>query len=653
MTGPLGTADFFALEAGECLDRLENLAARADGVPGDEFLRVSRALRGSALMAGRQPIARAAAALELLARSVRDQRRPWDDAAREQSLIAVEELRLLVRRGAEWSDADTERADRLAHSLEGLAGRRVQDSPRAPQRSERGELSPGVRAFVARECTLVASALDRAARTAQADPTQRDPLYEVLRRMQSLRGLAELGELSPLPEILDGLELALGDLTRLFAPPPEAPRVLDAGARALARVSREVAEQGRPTPDADDAREFTDLLLRAFAAERDVVPIEQLFADGDAEPIRRGALSPAFEPPGPLGAIELLSHGEHLYQIADQIERARSRTERDLKLYALVAPLRSLATGGESPVRPGLVAFAEAARAHIAGGTATDRPGVFADVLREAGALLRSAGGRGEHDDPVGRLRGLAARLETDAALTPAVEAVTESANGDAAPLGDGAAEDVTIVPIQALAYTGEPMIVEWGSTPDDAGEADSASDEAAGGRAAAEGVASDYAASSDAAASAHDSEPEPVEIASLAPTELDAPGPLEASWAYYEHLAGREGGGTPSVPAPVQSTVPAREPGTEPEPGLEFEPARDARTADSAAAPDTGTPHQGEPELELVEIDTLLYRGRGALERADRVRTELAAALRRDASLAELRPLIDELVDLVPLALE
>lgn len=627
MTGPLGTADFFALEAGECLDRIETLAARPDGVPADELVRVSRALRGSALMAGRQPIARAAAALELLARAVRDQRRPWDPAAREQSLSAVEELRLLVRRGAEWSDADTERAERLARGLEALAGRRLQEGPpRAGASTAGGDLTPGVRAFVSRECTLVAGALDRAARMARNDPSQREPLYEVLRRMQSLRGLAELSELSPLPELLDGLELALGDLTRLFAPPPEAPAVLEAGGRALTRVSREVAEQGHPTPDADEAREFTDLLLRAFAAESDVVPIESLFAAGDGEPIRRGALNPAFEAPGPLGAIELLSHGEHLYQIADQVERARSRTERDLKLYALVAPLRSLATSGDSPARQGLIAFADAARAHIAGGTATERPGVFADVLREAGALLRSAAGRGEHGDPMARLEALAARLTTDAALTPAVAAVEADAAAAATETAPAGAtdDDAAIVPIQALAYAGEPMIVEWGAS----AEPDAVPAEPAAVAAEPEGVFTSAAATEIEAAVPAEIETAnaPVPIESLAPTEHDAPGPLEASWASYERLVGRETTAEAVAPAAPAPATPAAQP-----------PRR--RSTDR--------------ETDVVDIADLLYRGRRALERADAVRLELAAGLRADTSLAELRPLVEELVDLVPLALE
>ena len=75
MTNPLATADFFALEAGECLDRLELLTRRDDPPPAEDFLRASRVLRGSALMASQQSIARAAGALESVARAMREGRR--------------------------------------------------------------------------------------------------------------------------------------------------------------------------------------------------------------------------------------------------------------------------------------------------------------------------------------------------------------------------------------------------------------------------------------------------------------------------------------------------------------------------------------------------------------------------------------------------
>src|SRR5262245_48400290 len=210
MTNPLAAADFFALEAGECLDRLASLANRTDSPPGDDFVRAARVLRGSALMASQQPIARAAAGLESVARAVREGRRSWDAAAREQVAQAVEEFRFLVRRVREWGEPETARAARLGIDLESLAGRAGGEPERQPPP---GELNTGVRAFVAREGALIASALDRAARSLHAAPGDREPLYTVLRRMQSLRGLAELSELVPLPEILDGIELAIGDLS--------------------------------------------------------------------------------------------------------------------------------------------------------------------------------------------------------------------------------------------------------------------------------------------------------------------------------------------------------------------------------------------------------------------------------------------------------
>ena len=71
MTNPLAAAEFFALEAGECLDRLETLARRDDAPPAEDFLRASRVLRGSALMASQQAIARAAGGLESVARALR------------------------------------------------------------------------------------------------------------------------------------------------------------------------------------------------------------------------------------------------------------------------------------------------------------------------------------------------------------------------------------------------------------------------------------------------------------------------------------------------------------------------------------------------------------------------------------------------------
>ena len=52
------------------------------------------------------------------------------------------------------------------------------------------------------------------------------------------------------------------------------------------------------------------------------------------------------------------------------------------------------------------------------------------------------------------------------------------------------------------------------------------------------------------------------------------------------------------------------------------------------------------------VEIGALVSRGRAALERAAAVRQQLADELARQGGLAAIQPLLQELLDLVPLAL-
>jgi hypothetical protein len=53
-----------------------------------------------------------------------------------------------------------------------------------------------------------------------------------------------------------------------------------------------------------------------------------------------------------------------------------------------------------------------------------------------------------------------------------------------------------------------------------------------------------------------------------------------------------------------------------------------------------------------VVPIEALCYRGPGALQRAAALRGEITAALDRGSDLTAIRPLLQELLDLVPLAL-
>jgi len=67
---------------------------------------------------------------------------------------------------------------------------------------------------------------------------------------------------------------------------------------------------------------------------------------------------------------------------------------------------------------------------------------------------------------------------------------------------------------------------------------------------------------------------------------------------------------------------------------------------------PATSPPPAAEVEAITVAIGTLCYRGHAALERANAVRHQIAAELKGEATLESLQPLLQELLDLVPLAL-
>jgi hypothetical protein len=568
MSNPLASADFFALEAGESLDRLETMVAGEAAPPAEDFLRTARVLRGSALMAGQLHIARAAASLEAVARARREGRREWDAVTRERIGQAIDDFRLLIRRVRQWDESDSARAVRLGLELDALAGRSAPDSAG----SDREELNTGVRAFVAREGALIASALDRAARALRGSPGDREPLYTVIRKMQSLRGLAELGELAPLPEILDGIELAVGDLTRLFAPPPGVDEVMSAASLALTRISRDIAEHGRPDADAEEARRFTDLLLRAFAVERDVVPIESLFFSGDPEPATPPPSQPQFTPLPPLGPLELVSHGEHLCQSADLIGRARSATERDLRLYHLLGALRSVGGPGPDPVGAALGVFARSAREALAAGVAAHAAPGFGNCLREAGELLRAVADADDRMVISRRILDVAYRLDgLRIAEAPAPTAALPPRHH---PPTDFEGE---IVPIDSLLYDTPPAdtspVVPI------------------------ESLAPDL----------------PVE----APTAAIPASGLERSYHTYDRLRRERVSTAPSLDRLIGANAP-----------------------------------ESPPEIETVEIGVLCYRGRAALERAAAVRQQLADELERHGGMESIKPLLQELLDLVPLAL-
>src|SRR5213593_3796040 len=311
---PLGMSDFFALEAGEYLERLDALLQQSETPGADEFVRLARALRGSALMANQQAIAKAAAGVESLARALREGRRPWDAQTKQLAVRAIDDLKIFVRRAANWTQADSAKAEALGAQLDQLAGR-----PSAQVRAaEALGLDAGARAFVAREGAAIAGALERAAQALRANPLAHDPLQHVVRALQPLRGLAALNDLPPLPDLLEGIERAIGELSGSgLEPPANVGELFQVAGSAIARAAREVAERGRPDADGADFRQFAGLLVKFMASEPDAVSIGSLYySDSGPHIVQRGV---PVARPSTLGKLELVSHGEHLRQAADSL----------------------------------------------------------------------------------------------------------------------------------------------------------------------------------------------------------------------------------------------------------------------------------------------------------------------------------------------
>src|SRR2546423_1657554 len=372
--------------------------AAALGVPAVELHtgRYARSWRKSdaalraparALMASQPPIARTAAGLEALARAVREGRRAWDPQTQQLALRGVDDLKIFVRRAGTWTEADTAKAEALAQQLEQLAGR-----PSAQIRAvEALGLDAGARAFVAREGAAIAGALERAAQAVRGKPPAHEPLQHVMRALQPLRGLAALTDLPPLPDLLEGIERAIGELSRSgIEPPANVADLFQGAAGAIARAAREVAERGRPDPEGMDFRQFAGLLVKFMEAEPDAVSIGSLYYnDSGPHIVSRGV--PAARP-STLGKLELVSHGEHLRQAADSLERAPSATQRELRAHTLGTTFRALANAGGGVLADRVAQFAIAAREAVASGVAVTSPGAVAAELRRAGDVLARSG---------------------------------------------------------------------------------------------------------------------------------------------------------------------------------------------------------------------------------------------------------------------
>ena len=637
MTQPLGIDDFFVLEAGDYLDRLAALSGNTTAPSADELVRFTRALRGSALMANQQPIARTAGGLEHLVRAYRDGRRGWDGDLSSLVREAVDMLRTLVERVRGWTPEDTLRAERLALQLDAAAGSAAKPTPVvSPPPSE-----AGVRAFLARESAALGSVLDQAARIFQTGTASPDTLQVVLRRMQPLRGLAALTDFPPLPDVLDGIERTLVGVSRLEITPQSGGGRLEAAARALARAARDIADRGRPDLEAAEFRGFATLLLASEDEEQPAVPIESLFFAGDNGIVQRG-VPPRGAMAGGMGAAAVVSRGEHLCQAADEIAEAATATQRDLRLHVLVGDLKTLGNGLPTGLDVAVETFGVAARAAVARGAAARDSGSFAGLIRDAGIRLR---GFNEITQPASLIQAFEELIgQLDQLATPAGTGPRAATVGPV--LAPPPVHEERPEPELAPELEPEPVPEPVAMVVDDESDV-----------VPIESLAPDEPEEEpqpEAAVLVAEPEAEPVEpelepafaASPPAPAAVAVPAAadfsdwdLAASYGRFEALIAGE-----SVVAHVAAVVVTEAPAT-----AEVVPEAPALTP---VVPPPAPAPAAVAEPTVVEIGDLCYRGRSALERADVVRREIRFALAISTPQTALQPLVDELLDLVELAL-
>ena len=123
MTAPGGLLDFFVLEAGECLEQLDGLIAGAGpaGPDGDALQREARHLRGSATMARLTGFTELAAAVERVARALRERTLPWDPAVSGSMTRAIDDLKVLLHQVRVWGDAEQRTAAARTAELDRIA----------------------------------------------------------------------------------------------------------------------------------------------------------------------------------------------------------------------------------------------------------------------------------------------------------------------------------------------------------------------------------------------------------------------------------------------------------------------------------------------------------------------------------------------------
>jgi HPt (histidine-containing phosphotransfer) domain-containing protein len=438
MSQPLN--EYFVQEAGEYLDELDLLLARSGTVDAVEFFRLARGVRGSAQIAGTQPVARVAEGLEDAARALRDGALQWSDEVRARAQETAADLRALVAASAHWGPGDDRRAQAAAARWESVGGRR---------RAGGGEGGPAgqIYDFLRRELDGVVGELDRALAELQANPAGREPLRTVLRRMRPVRGVAGMDTLSPVLEVLEGIEDTTHEILKRTTPVGIEDRTILGAARDALRAAGAALERGGDvgaTPELERFREARDRSEgQGGGPDAAVVPVAALFYDDGGPHVVSSPLAPVPGGGGEAAEGTLLGDVDAFLRMEATgfLDRAEglvaSLSARPGRFTRIARDLAELARGvGELAVTYGMT--------------------VIAGAAEDAAVRIAQAAGPDEARGALLRLRS------TLPGAAPAPEAVeVEPVDAPAPSASVAARAEDGVVPIEALEYDADEALRE------------------------------------------------------------------------------------------------------------------------------------------------------------------------------------------------
>ncbi len=413
--------DYFREEAADYLRQLGPLLA-AKSPPMEALIRLARGLRGAATLAGPPSLSRATRELERGIKGLNEGTFGWQAAA-GAIRSAVEGLIGLVSSSMPWTGEN----DRMAISLAERLGEALgQPDPAPPAGGPPGGTS-AMKAFLAREAAAVAAAVDRVVRQEPEAPGQTRVA------MQTVQGLAGLGEYPPLPQLFDALEALLAEFSDYPSVPGEARAAASRMGAVLQQASDRLAAGLAPAPDDARLNQVADALHSAIHGPGMVVAIEGLLAGpATASTIRHGGPD---QGPAPANPIELSALGDSLRYAAEQLRSAPGTATLRLAALTQSVGLRAAPGGlGHRPAGPFLATVLH--RLERVGFGEPDPE--LVGVLEEVGTLLTQQGG--------GDLLALGYRLEefTGPPVVPITELLATGPPGVPDPAVPAPAEDRT-----------------------------------------------------------------------------------------------------------------------------------------------------------------------------------------------------------------